>query len=694
MYCNMRKVISLTRFSFFILAMLLAPPITWGREPVYFESDFLQEKAETFYARGQVKINHRELEMCSNFASYNRFSGDVNLHEEVKMTLPEGTLAADNAKYNLKTGEGEFTHYQGSLHDSRVRFYGESILVHPQQFLLSTVRLTSCPTKDEDWLISQNKAVVDRERQEITVHNALFYLEELPVMYLPYWRFYYGNAPKSGFLKPDINIKSDGIEGKLPYYFRLADNRDLTVIPHYDSEYGFELGNQFRFLAPRLSGEIQLNQVFFEPEARGWQYLQMQSNRPLSPWHWWVEAEAVSDDFYLQNFGDDHEQTTKRNLPRRFGVSYTQDIWQADINFESYKTLGDEWQSPAQILPQINYHYADDGIRHRVQYSRFKSASSEMVDRLLWGGQVEHRYDFPQFNIESAVGVETGYFSTDTTNEMLVIPHAQLGLNSMQLLEPSNKSVQSGQSASSKQDSNVLLWRLLYQYAPYKNQDNIPLSTTQALPSSLFNLYEWNRFLGGDRFGDINAMAYGVEYRSLKQGQETFFLALAQRYHFSETRVNLQGAKSKAGGSNVFMHSELNVNKQWQLNADAEYNTGSGETERFYFDLNWHPTNERIFKLGYLSEETENFILGIASPIAERTQASFYVDYSLNDKKASVIKAFLQIEDDCDCWQLNMGIESRIIAASDRDTSFKIGITFSGLTSLGRSYNSHFDSIE
>lgn len=661
-----------------------------AREPIHFESDTLKEKKQILHAKGNVKFRQGQYQICSQSADYNRSTGDLFFRDDIEINIPEGEFSSQAIDYNVQTSKGSINNFRGTLNQSQLRLYGKQLHLTPETFFLSSANITSCPTKDVDWLVKQSEATVHRAAQEVELTNAILYWGSVPLVYLPYWRFYYGEDPKTGFISPDITIKSGRIGGSAPYYIRLADNIDFTIIPNYDTEYGLELGNQLRFLTEDVKGEIALNHVFFEDEERGYQSIDLKSNETAtyknSPWKWWLTGSNVSDHNYLRNFGDSTQETSKRNLPRIFGFAYTDQLWGVTMEAKTYKTIDDNLITPSQILPQITYNYADDNWQHRFHYSRFINTDANIpnTNRLLWNSELSHTYYIDKLNFQPSLGINSGYHMIDKKdNEFVLVPHVQLRANYLQNFSQTDSS------------EHQILWRTALMYAPHVQQDNIFAHTTQNLASSLSNIYEWNRFIGGDRYGDISALTYGFEHRFFDDDRERFFLALGQRYYFVRPRTLLPGQRRpNSGADNIFIETYFNIDDRWQLASDAEFNIQNGTTERFYFDLNWRASNKKRFNVGYLSDESESFVTGFATPLFKRVEGSFNIDYSLSDSQISQSQLSINIEDDCACWTLHLGITNRVVGINDRDTKFSIGMVFTGLTSVGRQYNSDLESVE
>src|SRR6202012_68297 len=83
--------------------------------------------------------------------------------------------------------------------------------------------------------------------------------------------------------------------------------------------------------------------------------------------------------------------------------------------------------------------------------------------------------------------------------------------------------------------------RMLYLFAPYRNQNDLPVFDT-ALPDLVpVELFRNNRYVGADRVSDADQVAMGVTSRLLDghDGQQFLALTVGQIYYFQTPRVVL-----------------------------------------------------------------------------------------------------------------------------------------------------------
>src|SRR5690606_28190611 len=121
-----------------------------------------------------------------------------------------------------------------------------------------------CPVADEDgcpkkpsWRLTAERVVYDAEAKRIRFYGAYLELFGQRVLPLPGMAVRSDGSASSGFLVPDIGLTtSNGIELSESYYWRLADNRDLTLSGYVYTEAVPMVSGQYRALTK--SGAYQV----------------------------------------------------------------------------------------------------------------------------------------------------------------------------------------------------------------------------------------------------------------------------------------------------------------------------------------------------------------------------------------------------------------------------------------------------
>ena len=143
-------------------------------------------------------------------------------------------INADLNKQNLKSGD-KFNEF------IEPRFSGKSASIKNNITIVKDARFTTCKKTNETdgcayWNLNAGELIHDKEKKKITYKNASLDLNNVPVLYLPYFAHPDPTVKReSGFLPPTLaNLGGDiGSTIKIPYFYPVSQSADFTVSPVY-----------------------------------------------------------------------------------------------------------------------------------------------------------------------------------------------------------------------------------------------------------------------------------------------------------------------------------------------------------------------------------------------------------------------------------------------------------------------------
>ena len=143
-------------------------------------------------------------------------------------------INADLNKQNLKSGD-KFNEF------IEPRFSGKSASIKNNITIVKDARFTTCKKTNETdgcayWNLNAGELIHDKEQKKITYKNASLDLNNVPVLYLPYFAHPDPTVKReSGFLPPTLaNLGGDiGSTIKIPYFYPVSQSADFTVSPVY-----------------------------------------------------------------------------------------------------------------------------------------------------------------------------------------------------------------------------------------------------------------------------------------------------------------------------------------------------------------------------------------------------------------------------------------------------------------------------
>jgi LPS-assembly protein len=212
-------------------------------DEVAFSADQLvyDRDADVVTVTGEVRMNREGHDLRADTVSWNRRSGEVRAQGGVRITSPGGDVAyADSALLEDTLKDGIVQNMLIVLADGgrlaaveARRQNGVTTLYRAAYTACEVVSPDGCP-KDPTWQINAVRVVHDPVRHRISYQGATLNLFGMPVFGLPGLSHPDGSqGGGSGFLVPEIRYsRQNGVELSVPYYIRIAPNRDATITPH------------------------------------------------------------------------------------------------------------------------------------------------------------------------------------------------------------------------------------------------------------------------------------------------------------------------------------------------------------------------------------------------------------------------------------------------------------------------------
>jgi len=211
--------------------------VDFSADEVTYDSD-----AETLTASGRVRMARDGNYLAADRVTWNRNNGKVQADGNVVVTNPEGDkLVGNSVELTDTLRDGTIDNLLvvlesgGRIAASKGTRTGDVTTL--QNAIYSPCPVTTesgCPRRPS-WSITAARVIHDPARGQVRFRGGRLQLFGVTLPLLPIFSVAtgQGSGGASGVLAPDFSISSrKGIEVALPYYWRIAPNRDLTVTPH------------------------------------------------------------------------------------------------------------------------------------------------------------------------------------------------------------------------------------------------------------------------------------------------------------------------------------------------------------------------------------------------------------------------------------------------------------------------------
>jgi LPS-assembly protein len=580
-------------------------PLRQPRE-LHIKADAVKLQATgTSELRGNVSVFKSGQQISADTAYIQR---DVKTHRVTDITLlgrvhfiESGRLMwAEKLRLhpNTQSGEVEQVLYRFDWeHKKALPAWGRALSVQRlpnQDMVLNNVTYTTCAPHEKAWQIEADEIYLDHEKKTGKAKNALLRVGNWPIAYSPYLSFPTSRERKSGFLLPLVGYTNiSGFDIASPYYWNIAPNYDVTIVPHLYTKRGLMLGGEFRYLNELSTGQIMANYLgndrafgdFLSQDTAGYPALKALSNNRWSLFardhtHWNenlamnINYQQVSDDYYLQDFSTNLALLTENQLLRQGDMSYHMDHWDFYGMLQSYQTLNPINQSPVlpiyQRLPQLaaTGYYKDLPLGAEFylesQFDYFSwplPRNSSLVngvhlpeaDTLFGMTQISVQPQGPRYHVNPVLTVPLRkpwfYFEPSAQWVGNAYDLRYGGARSSETFHVSLPRYSVNSGLNFERGTQILqhTWmqtlepRAFYLYVPFQDQSEFPAFDSAYMIFNTDQLFRLNRFSGFDRISDANQLAYALSSRLIddETGQEKALVTVGQIQYFSQRRVQL-----------------------------------------------------------------------------------------------------------------------------------------------------------
>jgi len=273
---------TLTRFLLFIILLLTpfplyaqgqaSPPAEKGlpvnpkQLPINLTAERLEyfQKEEAYHADGSVVIKKGPWQLTADHVVYNIRTGKFTATGHVLITEPGRVLRAERAEADINTKQGTVHEGKIFLKEENYHIDGKLIERHSEdRYSLEEGSFTLCDTEGAlcpAWRIGARRLRVELD-QYLVARGAVLYIEEVPVMYFPYFVFPVKETRQTGFLLPHFGYNTqDGFKYRQSFFWAIASDQDLTATLDYRTERGVGGGLEYRYaLGPNSGGRIEGN---------------------------------------------------------------------------------------------------------------------------------------------------------------------------------------------------------------------------------------------------------------------------------------------------------------------------------------------------------------------------------------------------------------------------------------------------
>nr|WP_052769037.1 LPS assembly protein LptD [Aurantiacibacter marinus] len=211
-----------------------------GQRQIGFEADTLEydQNTDTVTASGNVILRSGDQSLRADDVTWNRLTGEIIATGTVRLVDPDGNqLFTDSVVLTDELEAGAMSNLLLAFRQGARLAAAQATRTEDGDIALDRAVYSSCAVVDADgcprspsWRITAERVFYDNESAQIRFSGAYLEIFGARILPLPGLTVRADGRASSGFLVPSIGLSaSNGVEISDSYYWRLADNRDLTV---------------------------------------------------------------------------------------------------------------------------------------------------------------------------------------------------------------------------------------------------------------------------------------------------------------------------------------------------------------------------------------------------------------------------------------------------------------------------------
>ena len=675
---------------------------------------------------GHVALTRGDQFLGTDRLVFNSETGNYEAQGSVRYQDSGIRLVADSATGNQDADTHRLEDVRYQLISRRGNGGAERAEMHASEGKLFGSTYSTCPPDQRLWELRAKQIDIDTDSGMGVARDATLRVGKVPVLYMPWFTFPIDNRRRTGLLYPTIGSSSrNGFDWRQPIYFNLAPNYDLTLTPRYMSQRGLQLGTQFRYLLPHGRGTLDMTYLPSDKltdrgradeiadgipvdnrraDNRG--MFRFNAVQNLSD-HWQARSNLywISDPRYLEDASNNLNGLTSFRLTSTIGIYGTGRYWQAGIDADR-PILADytltERNLPYGRLPRLFAGWEQPFGKHftagvDTELVRFQHNESDVLpggtrfdlkpyvsmpfEGDSWFATPTLAWRYTSYRLENDLATRLGgdaspsrslpiasfdagmYFERDTS---------LFGTKLLQTLEP----------------------RLYYLYAPYRDQNGLPLFDTRAMTFSWGSLFRDNSFTGADRQANANQMTVAISSRFLRQsdGVEKFVANFGQIRYFDPPRVSTSSATpAERDQSRWVADATYNINDRWSVNGSYQWDPEDRRQYLAGFSTRYLVGDEGVVNLAYryrrsvLEQADVSFLYPINASwsLVGRYYHSFYRNASTGDEPG-LLEGIAGVQWDSCCLAVRL-VGRRYLRnrTGEMNNAIQLEIELKGLGSAG-----------
>jgi LPS-assembly protein len=668
-----QRLIILLRTHFLLLFFLiccLASPATAIEMPVFDENihinaDHMSQSSRDgeYTAEGNVVVLWKGLNLVADQVRYNVATHIINASGSVVMSKGATVLKGDKLVLNMDTSLAEMDATLLTVPETGMSVTSEKLIrINENEFSATTTELTMCDMPDPSWKFGADKLKVNLLGYA-TGRNVIFYVKDVPVLYLPWIAFPVVMEKRSGLLFPRFGYsKASGAQLDIPAYWVISPSQDLQLDLDIMSRRGVGTGIDYRYIRTRGSeGHISVYQIYDQVENRWrWQLAQEHKEIFSTDANLRMAVNATSDRTFSNVFGEKSGDYNRQSSDTTINTLKT---WQ-NYAITSYLRYNEDLYAPdnrstVQTLPSLGVTAVRHAIYSLPLYFDLDASADNLYREAGPTGQRLHLFpritllpfqsSYLQASFFAGAHIR-GYVTNKRGSPLTQTSDGDLLPETGVKISTSLSRIYDTDLQLLKKIRHELIPEIRYSFMPERDQQRLPSYdyTDRMIYQNMVSMSVTN-VINGKFVSDGM-----TEYRDISR------IKLSADYAIRGVRRDLLTlVESQRSWSDLLLESETLLTKRLMVTFDTRYNIYEKHLSTAEVGIKYDDQQGNAVGIGYqmAQNEVEYFEGKLSTRLIKPLNLSYTTRYSFD--RSDFLESVYAAEYRHKCWSVNIAVHQR-----------------------------------
>lgn len=661
-------------------AVAAAPADSDGN--IHINADHMsQNQADGMYtADGNVVVLWRGVHLTADEVRYGAETHLLHARGSVVMKRESTVLKGETLVLNMDTGRAEMDSTLLTLPESNTTINAKKLVrINENEFSATATDLTTCDIPDPSWNFTSDDLKVNLLGYA-TGRNVVFYVKNIPVLYIPWIAFPVVLEKRSGLLFPRFGYsKKRGAQLDIPLYWVISPSQDLQLDLDIMTDRGVGTGVDYRYIRTRGSeGHINVYPIYDQQENR-WRWQLSQEHKEIfsRDANIRTSVNTTSDRTFLKDFGDKNGEYNRQSSDTTVNILKTWQNYAASSYLHYNEDLyAADNRTTLQTVPSLGVAAVRQAVFSLPLYFDLDGSAENLYRDTTPRGQRLHIFPrvtllpFRSSALQTSLfagthirgyATEKGGSSSDVrSSDGDLLPEAGVRVSTSltRIYEIDSKTL--------KKVRHELIPEFRYSLVPERTQQRLPHYDTtdrmihqNMISLSLTSLIDGRFALNGaNEYRDISRIKLSVDYKISGERRDLLTLVENQRKW-----------------SDLILESETHLTKLMKVTFDTRYNLYESHLSTAVAGVEVDDRQGNSVGAGYqmARNEVEYFEGRLSTKLIRPLHLSYTARYSFD--RSDFLESVYAAEYRHKCWSVNLAVHQR-----PGNNSYTFNFNLAGLT--------------